>query len=79
MSKFSKKVSAAAYLVNSLIVLGQFELTEEGRRFLEETQVLKWLLRISNDLLREERIDEMKMQDLRVAIREADELALILQ
>ena len=73
------KDQAISYLDNSLYEIRSYKMTAKGKSFIAETKYLAELLGYGSDLSRSERIQGMKMQELREAIREADELILMIQ
>ena len=72
--KIQTKQQAIACLENNMTEIRALQMNAKGEALLENSEQLGGLWEITNDLARSERIEAMKMQDLRTAIREAEAL-----
>ena len=76
--KFRTKQQGIALISNLIEDIRKDSINKRGERFLETTQYLKWLMECGQIAL-DEHLESLKMQELRLALQEAYQLAIIIQ
>ena len=72
------KKQASAEIINSIEDIRHLRMTRQGKAYLEDTEFLAYLMQGYPNAT-EEKMESMKMQDLRTAIQEANELIALIQ